>query len=104
MPVENEGILERQVTSSTKNEIPVFYNVIFWNDDVTPMDCVVDCLVTAFDKDPLTALSLTFQIDSTDKGIVGTYSLDEAYERVDRAEAICAEYSAPLLITVEEVE
>ena len=94
------NVLER-VESSTRTARPSEYDVIMWNDDVTPMDCVVIVLIEAFQKDLATALNIMISIHQSDRGLVGTYPREEAYSRVDTAKRLVEEMGVPLLITVE---
>ena len=87
---------------------PSMYDVIIFNDDKTPMEVVVKVLVEAFDKDLGTAMQIMLLVHNSDKGLVGTYAMEEAYDRVDKADAIVSEcesifgISIPLTMTVEE--
>ncbi len=95
------GVLER-VETSTRTARPSQYDVIMWNDDVTPMDCVVIILMEAFQKDMLSALNIMMDIHNSDKGLIGTYPREEAYSRVEVAKKLKEEMGIPLLITVEK--
>lgn len=80
------------------------YAVIFHNDDVTPFEFVIIALVVIFNKNEKDAVDLTMNIHMSGKGVVGTYSLDEAYQRVDALDLFKKEAGYDLLVTVEEVE
>ena len=101
MPNTNSDTLEK-VETNARTARPSQYDVIMWNDDVTPMDCVVIILLEAFQKDMLSALNIMMDIHHSDRGLIGTYPLEEAYSRVDVAKKLKDEMGIPLLITVEK--
>ena len=53
--------------------VPRLYNVIFLNDDYTPMDFVMLILKGIFEMDDAKAKKITLKIHKEGKGIVGTY-------------------------------
>ena len=64
---------------------PRKYNVVFHNDDVTPMDFVVDILRRIFQKDPQEAERLMLKVHNEGRAVVGTYSLDIAASKASKA-------------------
>lgn len=98
--------VEVNLTHSNK-----LYDIIIWNDDVTPVEFVIVLLIKVFGLDDTSAITLTAEVDQSDKGIVGTYVMDEAYDLYEQAQkfiqAVNEQIPAdlpqiPLLITVEE--
>ena len=67
---------ETQSDTITRTEItyPNRYNVVFINDDFTPMDFVVQLLVEVFNKTLEEAKDVTLQIHEKGKGIAGSYN------------------------------
>ena len=51
------------------------WNVVFYNDDYTPMDFVELVLKRVFHLPTLDALALTLVVHTKGKGIAGTYTL-----------------------------
>lgn len=80
---------------------PEMADVIIHNDDFTPFEVVIVILIEVFKKSMQDALSLTSQVHNSDKGLVGTYSIDEAYRLLEKADKIIAEYDVPLCLTIE---
>lgn len=103
MPEIITGI-DVKVRNKNKHEQPKKYNVIMYNDDITPAFLVVEILKECFDKKHREAVAIMMSINNSDKGLVGVYSEKEAYERVEKADAIKAQYNAPLIMTIEEAE
>ena len=80
---------------------PRKYNVVFHNDDVTPMCFVVDVLCKIFHKNPQDAEKLMLKVHTEGRAVVGTYSLDIAASKASKAIHIAKENNYPLNITVE---
>ena len=57
-----------------KTQRPSMWNIVFYNDDYTPMDFVQFVLMTIFHISTEDALSLTFAVHTQGKGIAGTYT------------------------------
>ena len=57
------------VRSSTRLQYPSKYNVIFHNDDYTPMEFVISLLVEVFDRTLEQAKDITIQIHEKGQGI-----------------------------------
>lgn len=63
------GTVERTDIDTTIRQLRP-WNVLVWDDDVTPMDFVVDLFMTLFSYDEQKATSLMLQIHLTGKTIV----------------------------------
>ncbi|MBQ0020573.1 MAG: ATP-dependent Clp protease adaptor ClpS [Bacteroidales bacterium] len=83
---------------------PKQYNVIMHNDDFTTMDFVVMVLMTVFYKDRETATRLMMDVHHSDRATVGTYSLDVAKSKVDKATEMARQEGFPFLMTIEPAE
>ena len=94
---------ETQSDTITRTEItyPNRYNVVFINDDFTPMDFVVQLLVEVFNK---TLEDVTLQIHEKGKGIAGSYNYELAEQKKAEAVAISRNNGHPLTILVEKIE
>ena len=68
--------------SKTELKRPRMYRVVFYNDDFTPMDFVVDILQHIFGKTPSEAYSLMMSVHRGDYAVVGVYTRDIAYTKV----------------------
>ena len=90
----------------TKNEVdiapPSLWKVVFLNDDVTPMDIVIEILVKVFKHDDRTAKEITMEVHNTGSGIAGAYIYEIAEQKGLEATAIARSNGYPLRIQVEE--
>ena len=64
-----------------KPEEPAKYDVIFLNDDITPMEFVIRVLKQIFNKTPEQAQNITKRIHEDGQGIVGTYVHEVAEQK-----------------------
>lgn len=78
------------------------YDVIFFNDDYTPMDFVVKLLVSVFNHNIESATEIMLKVHESDSAVVGTY----IYEIADEKRNICLDfakqYKFPLRVEMEE--
>jgi ATP-dependent Clp protease adapter protein ClpS len=58
-----------------KTKRPSMWNIVFYNDDYTPMDFVVFAVTKMFHRSTEDALALTLAVNTRGKGIAGTYTL-----------------------------
>lgn len=79
---------------------PKRYAVIIHNDDFTPMDLVVEILVTIFNHDVASAESLMLKVHHSDKAVAGVYSYDIAQSKCRQAIDLAREDGYPLQLTV----
>lgn len=82
---------------------PQKWNVVFLNDDVTPIDFVIEVMVTIFAKDKYEAKALTRQIEKNGRGVVGTYTLDIAETKLSRTKQAALDGGFPLACNLERV-
>lgn len=92
----NTEVLER-----TEVKEPGLYNVIFLNDDSTPMDFVVYVLEALFGHTQETAYELTMKIHNEGRGVAGTYPYDIAESKQYETTALAQANGYPLRIKVE---
>jgi ATP-dependent Clp protease adaptor protein ClpS len=60
---------------------PSMWNIVFYNDDYTPMDFVEFVLKKVFHIPTLDALALTLAVHTQGKGIAGTYTFEVAEQK-----------------------
>src|SRR6202048_237258 len=61
-----------------KAKRPSMWNIVFYNDDYTPMDFVEFVLKKVFHRSSEDALALTLAVHMQGKGTAGTYSFEVA--------------------------
>ena len=77
--------------------------VIFHNDDETPVEFVIELLHSVFKKQLADAIRLTEAIDQNGQAICGTYPRDVANEMLEAARQRVRTSGHPLRITSEAV-
>ena len=85
-----------------KPKPPKLFNILFLNDDFTPMKFVVDVLEIIFHQNPEDALAIMFETHHAGKSRVGPYSHEVAEQRLLHAKAMVAESGYPLTLDIEE--
>lgn len=89
--------------TNIKIKEPKRYKAVMYNDDFTPMDFVVDILMTIFKKSEKEAFQIMMMVHNSGKAIVGIYSYDIAKSKVEESVAIAREEGYPFKVKVEEV-
>lgn len=77
------------------------YRVMIHNDDVTPMDFVVEVLCVIFRKTIEEACTIMFEAHNGQVALVAVLPLEEAEFRVDRAHSQARTRKFPLTFTLE---
>jgi ATP-dependent Clp protease adaptor protein ClpS len=83
---------------------PSFYKVIFLNDDSTPMEHVIELLISIFGHDQNSATDVTLEIHNTGSGVAGIYAFEIAEQKALEATEISRANNYPLRIRVEREE
>ena len=96
---EGVDLLDKQ---KEKLKPPSKYNVIFWNDDYTPMDFVMAVLMKVFKHNVMSAYEIMMNVHETGKGIAGTYPKGIAQTKVRKAMDMAKVAEFPLLCKAEE--
>jgi ATP-dependent Clp protease adaptor protein ClpS len=81
---------------------PKRWKVIFLNDDQTPMEFVIELLVTIFKHSQETAKEITMEIHTNGSGIAGVYSFEIAEIKAVEATTLARSNGFPLQIKMEE--
>jgi ATP-dependent Clp protease adaptor protein ClpS len=82
---------------------PQQYKVILMNDDYTPMEFVIQVLMTFFSMDHAKATRVMMAVHTKGKGICGIFSYEIAETKVDQVNEYARLNQHPLLCTMEEV-
>jgi ATP-dependent Clp protease adaptor protein ClpS len=101
-PIEKPGLdlLER---NEVKAKRPSMWNIVFYNDDYTPIDFVEFVLKTVFHISTLDALALTLAVHTQGKGIAGTYTFEVAEQKQCEVLLMAKIEEHPLRVEVERV-
>lgn len=85
----------------TSIPLPPEKKVVFYNDNFTTMDFVVDILVSIFNKSHETAEQLMMQVHEEGSSIVGIYTYDIAVSRTNLAIQAARKNGYPLRVEIE---
>ena len=96
-----EILIDEKIT--VKNDLPSKYNVIFLNDDQTPMDFVTELLILLFKHTKETAEKIMLTVHEEGKAVVGTYTFEIAEQKTTEAIVIARKEGFPLGIQMEVV-
>jgi ATP-dependent Clp protease adaptor protein ClpS len=102
----DESIEEPRLDLLEKNEVkakrPRMWNIVFYNDDSTPMDFVEFVLKRVFHLPTLDALALTLVVHTKGKGIAGTYTFEVAEQKQCEVLLMAKIEEHPLRVEVEQ--
>lgn len=85
----------------SKTQLPRRFQVVFHNDDYTPMEFVILVLMQFFHKDEGEATHLMLQVHHKGSAVAGVFSRDIAETKVSHVMAKAREHGHPLLCTAE---
>jgi ATP-dependent Clp protease adaptor protein ClpS len=95
-------IIEKETTKQALKP-PGKWNVVFFNDDFTTVEFVIDCLRIIFGKTPEQGYMIAMQIHQEGKGVVDQYTKDVALTKQIMAQEFAQQSGHPLKIEIEPV-
>ena len=81
---------------------PGLWKVLLLNDDVTPMDLVIEILTAFFKHDQESAKKITMEIHNTGSGVAGIYSHELAEHLAIESTSYARKNGSPLKIRIEQ--
>ncbi len=92
------------IDESTKEIMlePGKYKVLMLNDDVTPMDFVVEILIEIFKHSEIVARNITMEIHENGSSVVGLYNYELAEQKSLEATKLSRENGFPLQVAIEK--
>lgn len=93
---------ELEVDRETRLVEPPMYRVYLINDDYTPMDFVVDILMTVFRQSQEKATQTMLHVHHQGKGLCGVYTYEVAETKVDTVHELAEENGYPLRSFMEK--
>lgn len=99
---ESEHVTSEQ--SEPALDRPAWYDVILFNDDFTPMDFVVEVLVSFFAMDHEKAAQTMMTVHTQGKAVCGRYPYDIADTKALVVTEFAREHEYPLLCDIERAE
>lgn len=103
LQLANKPELDLLEKDEVKAKRPSMWNIVFYNDDYTPMDFVEFVLKTIFHISTLDALALTLAVHTQGKGIAGTYTFEIAEQKQYEVLLLAKMEEHPLRVEVERV-
>ena len=102
--METATVEEIKIDEKIERKIdePGKFNVIFLNDNVTPMEWVIEVLQKIFHHSVETAKNLTLIVHEKGSAVVGTYSYEIAEQKAIEANSASREHGFPLAVRVEQ--
>ncbi len=94
--------IEEESGVETEIKEPSLYRVILHNDDYTPMDFVVDILISVFHKSFDEAEMIMWRVHEKGSAVCGIYTFEIAETKVEHVKMRAREMGFPLLATMEE--
>ncbi len=98
----NQEEFESDEQVSFDFELPQQFKVIFFNDDFTTMEFVIEVLIGVFHKSYEEASEIMMTVHNKGKAVAGIYPLDLATTRIRIATKRAREQGFPLQITMEK--
>ncbi|MCF0218603.1 MAG: ATP-dependent Clp protease adaptor ClpS [Muribaculaceae bacterium] len=92
---------QSEIRTLDLNREPDMYDVVFLNDDFTPMDFVVDVLRRVFFLNATVATALMLAVHRSGSAVVGTYILDIAQSKQVKAAGMAQRAGYPLRIKLK---
>lgn len=100
MAVQEDVVIDEKIDHKLSK--PKKYNVVFVNDDVTPMDWVVGILIEIFKYTTEKAHEVTLKIHTQGSAVVGSYSYEIAEQKTSETITISRNQGYPLVAKIEE--
>lgn len=98
--MSNSQTVTKERTTTALKE-PGMYKVLFINDDVTPMDFVIQVLVDFYKHTVERANSITQQVHNNGSGVAGVYPYEIAEQKGVETTVFAREHGYPLAVKVE---
>jgi len=100
--------MEFEYSTATKEKVevekPKDFAVILINDDFTPMEFVIEVLMSIFGKNETDAGTITMDIHSKGSGVAGIYNFDIAETKAVQVIDLARENDLPLMARIVEVD
>ena len=92
---------QNEIRTLTTNKEPDMYDVVILNDDFTTMNFVVEVLRKVFFHNAIIATTTMLTIHNNGSCVVGTYSLDTAQSKQQKAIDMAQRAGFPLRIKIQ---
>ena len=99
MTTQADTVTKLKQTSALKE--PGMYKVVFYNDNVTPMNFVVQVLVELFRHNVERANSIMQQIHNNGSGVAGIFTYEIAEQKGVETSVLARENGYPLQVKID---
>jgi ATP-dependent Clp protease adaptor protein ClpS len=99
--IQDEIIEQTKEEVEEKTDEPPMYRVVFYNDDFTPKEFVVEILVHIFHKSLGEATELMWRVHRGRRGVAGVYPREIAETKVAAVTALARENGFPFKLSLE---
>jgi ATP-dependent Clp protease adaptor protein ClpS len=89
-------------TARPETARPPLYSVLLLNDDYTPMDFVVEVLMSFFSLSLDKATQIMLHVHTRGRGVCGVYTREVAESKVAQVNEFSRMHQHPLLCTMEK--
>tara|TARA_B110000495_G_scaffold200813_1_gene216821 strand:- start:266 stop:580 length:315 start_codon:yes stop_codon:yes gene_type:complete len=101
--IEVEAIIEKDTETVQDIKEPEKYQVIFVNDNFTPMDFVVEALMAIFHHTKAASEKIMIDIHEKGKGIAGVFFYEIAEQKALETTHLARSKGHPLNVEIETV-
>lgn len=98
---DTEVQVEQSKRTKRGSKEPGRFVVVFHNDNVTPMEFVIQLLETVYHYEETRAHELTARVHNEGRAAVGLYTLEVAEQKAGETVALARNNGYPLAVTVE---
>lgn len=88
-------------TTTTNTTEPSKYKVLFLNDDVTPMEFVIDVLMNVFDHDLTASKEITIEVHTKGSGVAGIFPYEIAEQKGIETTHLARQSGYPLNVKID---
>jgi ATP-dependent Clp protease adaptor protein ClpS len=96
--------MDVQIDEKIKKVIaePKKYKIIFLNDDKTPIEFVIELLISIFRHTEETAKDITLAVHNDGSAVVGIYTYEIAEQKTIETTQVCRQHGFPLQVRMEQ--
>lgn len=96
-----DTIIEKKIETAKKLKLPDKYKVVIHNDDHTPVDFVIELLMTTYNHSDQSAVAVTLEVHNKGKGCAGIYTYEIAEQKIIDSTEMARANGYPLTLKLE---
>lgn len=98
----NEVTIEKSTKANDKYREPKRYKVVFFNDNVTPMEFVIALLMKVFKHSQEISYDITMKVHNEGSAVAGVYPHEIADQKASEGTTLAQANRYPLKIKIEQ--